>query len=146
MSYIGRSGIGVRGADRPGFFEEDQLYNLQSDPKEMRNLANKTAHASRLKEMRDLMQQDLEAIGRPFGEFIPGENTAKPGQIDKQIEIVRQLEIRGKKVTVPAALNKNHGVTDEPTADDKAKRKAKRETRRKAREEAKSSKQKDSDK
>ena len=44
------------------------------------------------------MQQDLEAIGRPFGEFIPGGNAAEPGQIDKQIEIVKQLEIRGKTV------------------------------------------------
>ena len=28
MAYIGRLGIGVRGADRPGFFDEDQLYHL----------------------------------------------------------------------------------------------------------------------
>ena len=44
------------------------------------------------------MQRDLEAIGRPFGEFILGGNAAEPGQIDKQIEIVKQLEIQGKKV------------------------------------------------
>ena len=141
MSYIGRLGIGVRGADRPGFFEEDQLYHLKRDPKEMKNVAYNKAQATRMKEMRKLMQQDLEAIGRPFGEFISGGNAAKPGQIDKQIAIVKQLEIKGKKVTVPEALKKDPGVTDEPTPDDKAKRKAKREVRKKAREEAKSNKQ-----
>lgn len=141
MSYIGRLGIGVRGADRPGFFEEDQLYHLKRDPKEMKNVAYNKAQATRIKEMRKLMQQDLEAIGRPFGEFISGGNAAKPGQIDKQIAIVKQLEIKGKKVTVPEALKKDPGVTDESTPDDKAKRKAKREVRKKAREEAKSNKQ-----
>ena len=141
MSYIGRLGIGVRGADRPGFFEEDQLYHLKRDPKEMKNVAYNKAQATRIKEMRKLMQQDLEAIGRPFGEFISGGNAAKPGQIDKQIAIVKQLEIKGKKVTVPEALKKDPGVTDESTPDDKAKRKEKREVRKKAREEAKSNKQ-----
>jgi len=92
------------------------------------------------------MQQDLEAIGRPFGEFIPGGNAAEPGQIDKQIEIVKQLEIKGKTVTVPEALKKDLGVTDDPSPDDKARKKAKREARKKAREKAKSNDQKESDK
>ena len=140
MSYIGRLGIGVRGADRPGFFEEDQLYNLEKDPKEMKNLAHQKAQATRLKEMRHFMQQDLEAIGRPFGEFIPGGNAAEPGQIDKQIAIVKQLKIKGKTVTVPDALKKDSGATEEPTLNDKAKKKAKREARKKGREEAKSKK------
>ena len=145
MSYIGRLGIGVRGADRPGFFDEDQLYHLKRDPKEVKNLAYSKAQATRIKDMRNLMRQDLEVIGRPFGEFIPGGNTAEPGQIDKQIEIVKQVEIRGKTVTVPAALKKNLGVTDEPTPDDKANKKAIREARKKARQEAKSTGQKNSD-
>ena len=83
------------------------------------------------------MQRDLEAIGRPFGEFILGGNAAEPGQIDKQIEIVKQLEIQGKKVVVPNSLKKNSGAAEEPAPDDKAKKKAEREARRKAREEAK---------
>ena len=138
MSYIGRLGIGVRGADRPGFFDEDQLYHLTRDPREMKNLAYDKAQATRVEEMRSLLQQSLEAIGRPFGEFIPGGNAAEPGQIDRQIEIVKQLEIKGKRVMVPEALEKGLGVTDEPTPDDKAKRMAEREARKKAREEAKS--------
>ena len=138
MAYIGRLGIGVRGADRPGFFDEDQLYYLKNDPKEMENLASSPEQATRLKEMRELLQVDLEAIGRPFGEFIPGGNAAKPGQIDKQIEMVKQLDIQGKKVVVPESLMKNSGAVEELTIpDDKAEKKAEREARRKAREEAK---------
>ena len=86
--------------------------------------------------MRQKMQQDLQAIGRPFGEFIPGGNASKPGQVSKQIKIVKQLEIKGKTVTVPEALKQDIDVTDEPPHVDKAKRKAERETRRNAREEA----------
>ena len=137
MSYIGRLGIGVRGADRPGFFDEDQLYDLSKDPKEMKNLAYKKSQTNRIKEMRYMMEKDLEAVGRPFGEFIPGGNAAEPGQIDKQIEIVKQLIIKGKTVTVPEDLKKNFGVAEEPNQDDKAKRKKKREARKKTRKEAK---------
>ena len=137
MSYIGRLGIGVRGADRPGFFDEDQLYDLSKDPKEMKNLAYKKSQTNRMKEMRYLMEKDLEAVGRPFGEFIPGGNAAEPGQIDKQIEIVKQLTINGKTITVPEDLKKNFGVSEEPNQDDKAKRKKKREARKKTRKEAK---------
>ena len=136
MSYIGRLGIGVKGADRPGFFDEDQLYHLKTDPKEMNNLAGNIGHSSRVKEMRQKMQQDLQAIGRPFGEFIPGGNAAKPGQISKQIKIVKQLEIKGKTVTVPEALKQDIDVTDEPPHIDKAKERAEREIRRNIREEA----------
>ena len=145
MSYIGRLGIGVRGADRPGFFDEDQLYHLASDPKERNNLAYNKKHAARFSDMRALMAQDLKVVGRPFGEFIPGGNAAKPGQIDEQIKIVKQLEINGKKVSVPRRLKENPGNTDEPDADDQSKRQSQREARRKARQKAKSDDQTNSD-
>ena len=141
MSYIGRLGIGVRGADRPGFFDEDQLYHLKSDPKEMKNLANQKGQATRVREMRNLLQQDLKAIGRPFGEFVPGGNAAKPGQINEQIAMVKQIEIKGKKVIVPEGLKRNPGEAEEPSPDNKVKKKAKREARKKAREEAKANDQ-----
>jgi arylsulfatase A-like enzyme len=134
MAYIGRLGIGVRGADRPGFFDEDQLYNLEKDPMERKNLAYQKSQATRLKALRYRMQQDLEAIGRSFGEFIPGGNAAALGQIDEQIEIVKQLGIKGKKVTVPEVLKKNTDEAGEPTPNDRAKKRAEREARRKARE------------
>ena len=137
MAYIGRLGIGVRGADRPGFFDEDQLYDLKSDPREMKNLAYREDQATRITAMRRLMQQDLEVIGRPFGEFIPGGNAAVPGQIDKQIELVKKLEIQGKTVTIPETLKGNLGENGESVPDDKMIKKSKREARKKAREEAK---------
>ena len=138
MSYIGRLGIGVRGADHPGFFDEDQLYDLNRDPKEMRNLAYDANRSTRLKELRYLMQQDLEAIGRPFGEFIPGGNAADPGQIDQQIKVVKQLEIKGKTVTIPRALRRSLGVPDDTAPENKSSKKAEREARRKARQKTKS--------
>ena len=132
MSYIGRLGIGVRGADRPGFFDQDQFYHLKNDPKKMKNLADNELHASRLKTIRNLMQKDLESIGRPFGEFIPGGNATAPGQIDRQIDIVKKLKIKGKTVMVPESLKRGLRVSDEPTVDILTK-KEKREARRRAR-------------
>ena len=98
----------------------------------MKNLADNLVYASRIKKIRNLMQKDLEAIGRPFGEFIPGGNASAPGQIDRQIDIVKKLKIKGKTVTVPESLKKGLGVSREPTLD-KLATKEKREARRKAR-------------
>ena len=39
MAYIGRLGIGVRGADRPGFFDDEPLSHLKRAPNEMKHLA-----------------------------------------------------------------------------------------------------------
>lgn len=64
--------------------------------------------------MRQRMQEDLEAIGRPFGEFIPGGNATDPGQIDRQIEVVKKLKIKGKTITVPKSLKNGMGVSDKP--------------------------------
>ncbi|MCK4616718.1 MAG: sulfatase-like hydrolase/transferase, partial [Pirellulales bacterium] len=133
LSYIGRLGIGVRGADHPGFFDEDQLYNLETDPKEMQNLAHDERHTDRLREMRALMQQDLEAIGRPFGEFIPGLNTSPSGQINEQLAMVKQIEIKGKKISVPEMLRGKAKENEGPNVDGKEDKKAKRELRKKSR-------------
>lgn len=142
MSYIGRLGIGVRGADRPGFFDEDQLYDLKNDPQERKNLADNRKYATRLNEMRSHMQQYLDAIGRPFGEFNSGGNAALPGQIDRQIEVVKQLQIKGKEVSVPKALKGRQEATAEPAASENNGKKAARQARRKARQEGKSDSQK----
>ena len=79
------------------------------------------------------MQEDLEAIGRPFGEFITGGNATDPRQIDVQIEVVKKLKIKGKTITVPESLKKGMGVFDKPPQD-KLIKKEKREARKKARE------------
>jgi arylsulfatase A-like enzyme len=101
MSYIGRLGIGIRGADHPGFWDGDQLYDLQDDPEEMNNLASNSEFASQLQHMRQLLTKDLQAIGRPFGEFVLGGNATPGGQIEEQIALVKTLTIKGKTVTVP---------------------------------------------
>ena len=137
MSYIGRLGIGVRGADHPGFFQEDQLYNLKNDPTEMENLAYDSKHVNHLERMRSYLKEDLLMIGRPFGEFISGGNAAEPGQIDKQIELVKQIEIKGKKVTVPDKLTTSQETTEELIKNGNVNKKAEREERKKARQSAK---------
>jgi arylsulfatase A-like enzyme len=102
MSYIGRLGIGTRGAARPGFWDGDQLYDLRSDPRELKNLASEKEHNNRLIELRAMLTSDTRTVGRPFGEFVPGGNATPGGQIDKQIAQVKELEISGKTVVVPS--------------------------------------------
>lgn len=102
MAYIARLGIGTRGAQRRGFFDYDQLYDLRNDPKEQRNLAHNPDYRRRLAQMQDMLKQDLESFGRPFGEFVPGGNAAPKGLIDEQIETVKKIKIEGKNVVLPA--------------------------------------------
>jgi hypothetical protein len=111
----------------------------------MQNLAHDKRHADRLREMRSLIKHDLEAIGRPFGEFIPGGNTSFPGQINEQLALVKQIDIHGKKITVPESLARKARDTDKPDPDDRTEKKGKREVRKKAREQAKPNSQKGSD-
>ena len=84
MAPLGRLGIGVRGADHPGFWNEDQLYNARLDPKETRNLADNPDYASTLEAMRATLTARLETLDRPFGEFVPGGNAAEPGRVESQ--------------------------------------------------------------
>lgn len=89
----------------------------------MQNLAHDKRHADRLREMRSLIKHDLEAIGRPFGEFIPGGNTSFPGQINEQLALVKQIDIHGKKITVPESLARKARDTDKPDPDDRTEKK-----------------------
>jgi hypothetical protein len=107
MSYIGRLGIGVRGADRPGFWDGDQLYDLHSDPEELTNHAFDPVYADQLKAMRELLTADLKSNSRPFGEFVPGGNAVPGGNVDEQISLVKTLTIRGKEVIVPKNIKSN---------------------------------------
>jgi hypothetical protein len=96
MSYIGREGIGVRGASKPGFWDEDQLYDLRSDPDEMGNLAADPRSVTQLESLRQMLTADIQSIGRPFGEFLSGGNAAPPGQLSPQIKILKRLSSGGK--------------------------------------------------
>ena len=128
MSYIGRLGIGVRGADRPGFWDGDQLYDLKADPEEHNNLAEDPRYRSQLNTMRGLLKADLEKMGRPFGEFVPGGNARPGGLVDEQIALVKTLKVQGKTVTLPEASKLPQEKTD-----NRASRKAEREQRKAAR-------------
>lgn len=101
MSYFGRMGIGLRGAGNPNFFDADQLYCVKEDPRERNNLAHDPKHKQRLEMMKALLTERLKEFDRPFGEFVPGGNATPGGSIDKQIEQVKTIKIKGKTVILP---------------------------------------------
>ena len=107
LSPLGRLGIGTRGAANPNFFYEDALFRVETDPKEMKNLAADPEHGPQLAKMQKLLVSDLESIGRPYGELVPGGNAAEPGQVDEQLEFVRQCRIQGKNVILPGMPSPN---------------------------------------
>jgi arylsulfatase A-like enzyme len=110
MAYIGRMGIGTRGAERPGFWDADQLYNLQTDPREQANLASDPRYADQVHRLREALTASIQSVGRPFGEFLPGGNAAPPGQVDAQIAQVKQLDVQGKRVAAPRGESPGHPV------------------------------------
>jgi arylsulfatase A-like enzyme len=59
------------GADEyyPAYFEQDQLYNLDDDPKEQHNLAEDPTQSDRLKRMRELLREYSGMLPHEFGEF-----------------------------------------------------------------------------
>lgn len=50
----------------PGYFDPDQLYDLEKDPGEMRNLAGDPQHQAVLAEMKGRLRKHLESLGAPF--------------------------------------------------------------------------------
>lgn len=125
MAYIGRMGIGTRGAKNPGFFDYDQLYNLRKDPKEQKNLATDIRYRERLKMMRGILKRYLESFDRPFGEFVSGGNASPPGLIDGQVELVKKINIEGKRIILP-----DGNVLDEQSLSDLQRKATDRENRR----------------
>ena len=94
LSYINSGGIGVRGArNRPNFFDQDQLYFLPEDPFERENLATLPQYSEQLATMKHLLKNHLQKQGRPFGDFIPGEDTAPAGELEAQIKAVKQIKL-----------------------------------------------------
>ncbi len=110
MAPSRRMGIGVRGADHPGFWNEDQLYDIRRDPGELNNLADQPEYAAKLRDMRATLTGMIKPFDRPFGELITGGNAAAAGQIDDQRATLQQLTIKGKKVTVPPELGGDETV------------------------------------
>ena len=59
-----------RAAERhPGYYDLDQLYDLESDPDEKRNLAGNPKYAEVLAELKARLKEWLATFPRPFGEF-----------------------------------------------------------------------------
>jgi hypothetical protein len=50
----------------PHYFDPDQLFDLESDPREQRNLANDPAYADVLTEMRERLWKKLESFDHLF--------------------------------------------------------------------------------
>jgi arylsulfatase A-like enzyme len=56
-------------AAHPGYWDADQLYDLEKDPQEKVNLASGPQHAQTLAEMKARLKTCLAPFARPFGEF-----------------------------------------------------------------------------
>ncbi len=108
LSPLGRLGIGVRGAANPNFWYEDGLYRIDKDPKESNNLVVDPEYALKLAAMQKLLTAELESIGRPYGELIPGGNAHPPGQVNEQLELARQCKFQGKKIIFPGDASGNN--------------------------------------
>ncbi|MEO0514910.1 MAG: sulfatase-like hydrolase/transferase [Planctomycetota bacterium] len=53
----------------PAYFAADQLYDLNQDPTEQRNLADEPAYTERLTELKELLNQKVETLPGHFAEF-----------------------------------------------------------------------------
>ena len=98
----------------------------------MLNLANNERQADRLREMRSLMKQDLEAIGRPL-ESSSQASTPRPLSDQRTACIGETIEIQGKKNHSARGVESKAGETDQIKMDNKIIKKAKREERKKSR-------------
>ncbi|NLR91704.1 sulfatase family protein [Flammeovirga agarivorans] len=53
----------------PGYYDDDQLYDLNNDPKEQINLASQSEYQSKMKELKGYMKQVITTFPHTFGEF-----------------------------------------------------------------------------
>jgi arylsulfatase A-like enzyme len=89
-TLTGLSGGISRGRENPESMNYDQLYNIAENPEETENLAANPEFAGKLDEMKQLLVQELRRFpGRPYGEFIPGDNAMPAGDCDDILEAMR---------------------------------------------------------
>lgn len=55
----------------PGYWDTEQLYDLQADPDEQVNLIKDPRHAKTVADLRGRLKSWLAGFERPFGEFVP---------------------------------------------------------------------------
>lgn len=90
---VARSVLSTRDA-----LANDQLYDLLKDPREQTNLARNPSHQATLKKLKTTLRTELLRFkGRPFGEFIPGENTAPGGTYEEVLKQLREAALQSKK-------------------------------------------------
>jgi arylsulfatase A-like enzyme len=53
----------------PGYWDADQLYDLQADPRERVNLAQNPEHVQTAADLKGRLKEWLAGFHRPFGEF-----------------------------------------------------------------------------
>jgi arylsulfatase A-like enzyme len=59
----------------PGYYDADQLYDLENDPKELNNLAKQPEFAAKLVEMKAELKRCLDGLPGKFGELKPKTET-----------------------------------------------------------------------
>ena len=90
---VARSVLSTRDA-----LANDQLYDLVQDPREQNNLAQDPAHQATLKQLKNTLQKELRRFKeRPFGEFIPGTNTAAGGTYNEVLTKLRNEALQAKE-------------------------------------------------
>ena len=55
----------------PGYWDADQLYDLQADPGERVNLIKDPQYAQAVAELQGRLKSWLAGFDRPFGELVP---------------------------------------------------------------------------
>ena len=72
-------------------FDTDQLYDLSKDPLENKNLAKNPEFKDQLKKMRGILTQKLKRQGRPFGEFVPGEDSVPIEKVQPYLDQLKKF-------------------------------------------------------
>ena len=100
-------GVSRAASQHPGAFDSDQLYDLSADANEQVNLANKPEHAKRVQKMQQMLVATLKEFdGRPYGEYVPGENTATRSKTQSVLDVLKTQSGTGKKKKKSSKRNK----------------------------------------
>jgi len=78
-------------ARRKHYLASDQLYRLSSDPLEKQNLVGKPEFKQELAKLQRFLTSDLKAQNRPYGEFVPGEDSVPLAKIQPYLDRLKLL-------------------------------------------------------
>ena len=119
---------------RSHYLASDQLYRLSSDPLEKQNLARNPEFKKQLEKLRKILSSELKLQKRPFGEFVPGDDSVPQTKIQPYLDRLKQLR------PIRRGFEKTDGTQTAPET--KLKSRSSREKRRKARLKKKQARQK----